>query len=204
MKPVIIITIAFVFLFFPIGAFAEIYQNEELQLQLTYPEGFRESYENLNWGEVVALESPEFNLIIGYDPNVGNVDQKEIAEFTIETMKVFPGFELVSSQAIDVGKVSGWELSFSLDLVPGVSLQNYQVMVIKNESLYGFTFTTTKEKFDAQFPIIQEIVNSIKFEINDIGSNEIPDWIKNNAVILHSGIFLQMHQLEKTRKQMLL
>ena len=38
-----------------------------------------------------------------------------------------------------------------------------------------------EEKFDAKFPLIQEIVDSIKFEIKDISSNEIPDWIKNNA-----------------------
>jgi len=183
LKPVIIIAIAVVFLFVPISAYAEIYQNEEVQLQLTYPEGFEENYEFLLPTELVHIESPEFGLLVGFNPNVGNVDHEEDAEFFIETYKVIlSDFKLVSSQAISVGGVSGWELSFIFkDLVSGISIHQYQVLVVNNEALYGFTFTILEEKFDVQFPIIQEIVDSIKFEIDDISSFEIPAWIKNNA-----------------------
>ncbi len=164
--------------------YAEVYQNEELQLQLSYPSGFIESYENLNWGEVVAFDSSELNLIIGYDDaNYENVDLKEYAESTIQGLKeIFPNLEIVSTKPVIVDGISSWELSYIMrDFVPGISLQNYQVFVVKDGSLFGFTFTTPEEKFATHAPVIQEIVNSIKFEIETSNTFEIPKWIRNNA-----------------------
>jgi hypothetical protein len=166
-----------------IPVYAEVYQNEELQLQLSYTSEFIESYENLNWGEVVAFDSPELNLIIGYQEDFGNVDLKEYGDSTLEMLKsLFPDLEVVSSKSLVVDDIPAWETSYILkDFVPGISLQNYQVFVVKDESLYGFTFTTPEDKFSNKFSKIQEIVESIKFGIEDQNSFEIPDWIRNNA-----------------------
>ena len=143
------------------------YKNSNYGIQIQYPSTWIKVTNHSN--EIVRFMSPpgtvraSLNIIVRTDASQFIPIQVYVNAGIEVLKKIFPAFNLVSSNATTLGGIPAQKMTYTANLPSGPKLKFLQFFAIRDDTSYVVTTATSPGDFPKYLPTLQRMISSLSF-----------------------------------------